>query len=93
MVFALLAGSPPLIVLVAVVCAALGALATAFVRTVKHVMPQESSDRVKIWAMWLEHRRRRAGPVPMQPQALARGVRPPAGPRAVSGCHGADESR
>jgi hypothetical protein len=30
---------------------------------------------------------RRAALCPMQPQALARGVRPPAGPRAARGCH------
>ena len=30
--------------------------------------------------------RRRSGTVPMQPQALARGVRPPAGPRTARGC-------
>jgi hypothetical protein len=29
---------------------------------------------------------RRAALFPMQPQALARGVRPPAGPRAARGC-------
>jgi hypothetical protein len=67
MVFALPAGSPPLIVLVAVVCAALGALATAFVRTVKHVMPQESSDRVKIWAMCRCSRKRSRGACGLRP--------------------------
>jgi hypothetical protein len=56
---ALPASSPPVIVLVAVLCGTLVGLVTALVRALKYLMPNDSPDRVKVWSLWLRYRHRR----------------------------------